>query len=667
MKRVIWLAAISVVVVPVSQAQTQSATPADTSRTLPEVQVTYQAERRTPVTFLDLSGRALARKSVGQEPSFLLAETPAITAYSDAGSTQGYAYFRMRGIDQTRINTTLNGVPLNEPEDQGAYFSNYPDLLNSISKVQVQRGVGTSQNGSASFGGSIQLFSPSLRQDSASATVGLGYGSFNSYRAFGEYASGLHGRKALYVRASQLHSDGYKDRSANTSRSVFISGGLFYDKTTWKLNVLAGHQQNQLAWLGVPDSVLAVNRRANVNGPENDRFDQALVQLQNTWQPAAGTVVNTSVYASFLKGNYDFDLNSFLGLPSTAELYNYAFQSGFWGAYTSYSRQLGRLTWTSGLHANTYHRQHTGSEKALGQLYQNTGRKREASAFTKLEYEVQRFTLFADVQGRTVAFEYDGAVPLGKLDWQFFNPKAGVSFAASNHATLYYSLGRTGREPTRNDLFGGSDDLLADADGQALITSPAAEYVLDQELGLRYQRSQLEIGVNGYYMDFKNEIVLNGKFGPNGLALTNNVKSSVRTGLEATARWQASRHWSLLNNSAFNYSRIREQTEEFRPILTPGLILNQEVAYQTGPWAATVAGRYQSRSFVDFANSATIGEYALLNARLEYSSRHYQVTAFANNLTNTKYFNNGSVEADGTRKYFVQAPRNYYLSVQYRF
>ncbi|UOQ74995.1 TonB-dependent receptor domain-containing protein [Hymenobacter cellulosilyticus] len=319
------------------------------------------------------------------------------------------------------------------------------------------------------------------------------------------------------------------------------------------------------------------------------------------------------------------------------------------------------------MHANTYQRRHTGSELALGQLYQNTGRKREASAFTKLEYEVQRFTLFADVQGRTVAFDYSGSVPLGTLDWQFFNPKAGVSFAATDRATLYYSLGRTGREPTRNDLFGGSDDLLADADGKALLTSPKAEYVLDQELGLRYRRTGLELGVNAYYMDFKNEIVLNGKFGPNGLALTNNVKSSVRTGLEATARWQASRHFFLLNNSAFNYSRIREQSEKFRPVLTPALILNQEATYQAGPWAFTLNGRYQSRSFIDFANSATIGEYALLNARVQFSTCHYQLTAFANNLTDTKYFNNGSVELDGTRKYFVQAPRNYYLSFQYIF
>jgi len=667
MNRTLLALAVGLGAAATGRAQSRPTLAPDTARALPEVVVTYQAESRTPVTFLNLDGRALARKSVGQEPSFLLAETPGITAYSDAGSTQGYAYFRLRGIDQTRINTTLNGVPLNEPEDQGAYFSNYPDLLNSVSRIQVQRGVGTTQNGSASYGGSIQLFSPDLRRDSARATLGLGYGSYNSYRAFGEYGSGRRGHRALYVRASHLHSDGYKTRSANTSSSAFVSGGLFYDKASWQLHALLGHQQNQLAWLGVPDSVLRRNRRANANGPENDQFNQALVQLQNTWQPAAGSVLNTSIYASFLRGNYDFDLNTFLGLPPTAELYNYAFQSGFYGVFSTYTRQGRRFTWTSGLHANTYHRQHTGSERALGRLYRNTGRKQEASLFSKLEYRLARLTLFADVQGRTVQFDYAGSVPFKPLRWHFLNPKAGASFALTDRTTLYYSLGRTGREPTRNDLFGGNDDLLPDDSGQPLLTNSAAEYVLDQELGVRHQQGPLALSLNAYYMDFKNEIVLNGQFGPNGLALTNKVKSSIRTGLEATATYQASAHFSVTNNSAFNYSRIREQAESFRPILTPALIINQEAAYQAGRWTTTLVGRYQSRSFIDFANSAAIGNYALLNARVEYATRHYQLTLFANNLTNTKYFNNGSVDPDGTRKYFVQAPANVYLSAQYRF
>ncbi|SNC66769.1 iron complex outermembrane recepter protein [Hymenobacter gelipurpurascens] len=640
--------------------------PTDSTRALPGVLITYQAKKLTPVTFQNLKGSFLKALSVGQEPSFLLTElTPGVTAYSDAGSTQGYAYFRLRGIDQTRINTTLDGVPLNEPEDQGAYFSNYPDLFNSLSSVQIQRGVGTTQNGVASYGGSIQLFSSSLL-DSARTTLGGGYGSFGSYRVYGECASGLQGRAALYVRASQLHSDGYKDHSANTSRSVYLSSGLFYDKTSWKLSVLAGQQRNQLAWLGVPDSVLRQNRRANANGRENDNFQQALVQLQNQWQPTPTAEVTTSVYATGLQGGYDFDLNTFLGLPATTELYRYNFRSGGLGGFSSYTRRSRRFTWTSGLHVSTYQRHHIGSEQTAGELYRNTGYKREGSLFSKLESRLGQFTAFADLQGRATTFRYAGSVALQPLTWRFLNPKAGLSFAATDRTTLYYSLGRTGREPTRNDLFGGNDDLLADTDGQALVSNTRAEYVTDHEVGVRRQMPGLQLELNAYYMAFQNEIVLNGNLGPNGLALTDNVARSYRSGLEAVLNWQPTRQLAFRTNAALNRSRIREQAESFQPILTPGLLFNQEAVFQRGRWLVGATGHYQSRSYLNFANSAAISGYALLNARVQYTWRGWQLTVFGNNLTNTRYFNNGYVEADGTQKYFVPAPANFYVNVKFQ-
>src|SRR6185437_512886 len=146
----------------ITKLEAQTALRRDSSNLMKEVVVTYQADKLTPITFQNINGKELKAKSIGQEPSYLLSETPSITVYSDAGSTQGYSYFRMRGIDQTRINISLDGASLNEPEDQGAYFSNYPDIMNSVSKIQIQRGVGTSKNGVACYGGSVQLFSPNL-------------------------------------------------------------------------------------------------------------------------------------------------------------------------------------------------------------------------------------------------------------------------------------------------------------------------------------------------------------------------------------------------------------------------------------------------------------------------------------------------------------------------
>jgi iron complex outermembrane receptor protein len=648
------------------QLKAQDTLGLDTTKTLQEVIITYQADKLTPITFQNISSKDLKTKSIGQEPSFFLSETPSITNYSDAGNSQGYSYFRLRGIDQTRINMTLDGVPLNEPEDQGAYFSNYPDILNSVSKIQIQRGVGTSKNGVASYGGSVQLFSPNL-YDSSKTTFGFGYGTFNSLRAFGEYNSGVKNRKALYVRASQIYSDGYKYNSSNNSQSVFLSGGLFYDKSTWKMNLLVGRQQNQLAWLGVSDSLISIDRQTNANKNERDQFTQCLAQLQNNWRPNNFSSIQSSVYYTFLNGNYDFNLNNFLGLPTTNELYNYAFQSNLIGFFSNYTYSKKHLNWTTGVHGNIYNRQHTGSEKALGRLYQNNGYKNEISVFSKADYTFKRFTFFADLQYRYVNFDYKGSVALQKLDWHFINPKAGLSATINNNSIVYYSVGYTGREPTRNDMFGGNDDLLADNLGNAILFNTKPESVLNHELGFRFQKEKLNFNVNLYYMDFQNEIILDGKFGPNGLALTNNVEQSYRTGLELSIRYKITKHFSLINNSSFNYSRIIEQTETFSPILTPPIIINQEAVFSKNNFTIALSGRYQHQSFIDFANEEKVNSYFLLNSRVSYNLHGFQCSVFLNNITNAKYFNQGYVDFDGSKKYFVQAPTNFYASIQYSF
>lgn len=647
-----------------TQAQNTSTQHTDSTRHLEEIVINYRATPTTPVTFLNIDKKTLQEKNIGQEPSFLLSETPAITVYSDAGNQQGYSYYRLRGMDQTRINTTLDGMPLNEPEDQGAYFSNYPDILNSVSRIQLQRGVGTSKNGAASYAGSVQLFSPNL-SDTASRTLGVGYGSYNSFRVFGEYNSGIKNRKALYVRASEVYTDGYKRHAFNNSQSVFISGGLFYNKSTWKLNVMAGHQQNGMAWLPVADSLIAKDRRSNANTKaEKDEFFQGLVQLQHNWQPGTHSTLTSSVYYTYLKGG--FDVNNAINEDAAALLFNYGFRSHFTGFFSNYTLQYDRFKWTTGVHGNVYNRQHTGTEQSV-ELYQNKGFKNEVSGFSKIEYYLHRFSFYADLQYRYATFNYHGSVAFTPIHWHFLNPKGGINFAVNPQTNIYYSIGRTGREPTRNDIFGGNDDLPADSTGKPVIVNHDPESVLDHELGIRWQRERLNVQLNAYYMDFKNEIVLNGQLGPNGLLLTNKVNKSFRTGLELSASYQLYPSLRFTNNSSFNYSRIKEASTTFHPVLTPALIVNQDVAYLRARWLLGVTGRYQSASYIDFANSATIKGYVLMNARLQYSLTRYTISLFVNNLTNTRYYNNGSVAADGTRQYFVQAPRNIYMAFKYSF
>jgi iron complex outermembrane receptor protein len=216
-------------------------------------------------------------------------------------------------------------------------------------------------------------------------------------------------------------------------------------------------------------------------------------------------------------------------------------------------------------------------------------------------------------------------------------------------------------------MFGGNDDLLADSLGNAILFNIKPESVLNHELGFRFQKEKLNFNVNLYYMDFQNEIVLDGKFGPNGLALTNNVEQSYRTGLELSISCMITKHFSLINNSSFNYSRITEQTETFSPILTPPLIINQEAVFSKNNFTIALSGRYQHPSFIDFANEEKVNSYFLLNSRVSYNLYGFQCSIFLNNITNAKYFNQGYVDFDGGKKYFVQAPTNFYASIQYSF
>ena len=275
-------------------------------------------------------------------------------------------------------------------------------------------------------------------------------------------------------------------------------------------------------------------------------------------------------------------------------------------------------------------------------------------------------TFFTDVQYRYVDFDYKGSVALQRLDWDFINPKAGLSARVNDNSVVYYSIGYTGREPTRNDMFGGNDDLLADSLGNAILFNTKPESVFDHELGFRLHKEKLNFNANLYYMDFQNEIVLDGKFGPNGLALTNNVEKSYRTGLELSLAYQLTRQFALINNSSINYSRIKA-IETCSPILTPPIIINQEAVFTKNNLTIALSGRYQHQSFIDFANTEKVNSYFLLNSRVSYSINRFQCSVFLNNITNAKYFNQGYVDFDGSTKYFVQAPINFQALIQYSF
>lgn len=604
----------------------------------------------------------------GQEPALLLERMPSVTAFTDAGSPFGYAYFRLRGIDQTRLNFTLDGIPLNEPEDQGFYFNNYVDLLSSIRAVQLQPGVNVRVNGTAAYAGSVQLLSPAASVAENGGEVSLGYGSFGSYRLSAMLRRRLNaeGSWTLYARGSRLGSKGFKEHSDHEGTSAFAQAAYTKGKHLLKLTAFGGNQQNQMAWLGGTDSLLTINPRVNTNSEqERDNFTTTLARAQYTRLSDGPLQWSASLYHGFQNGNYDFDLNNFLGFAPTEELYNYAFRYHNFGALANASYEKDNWEWQMGFHGQHYARRHVGSERSLGQLYENTGTKKEASAFTRLARKIQGLHLRAGAQVRHVGFSYDGSVPLAPLRFTFLN----YSLEARQQlgaASLYYRFGSTGREPTRNDVFGGNDDLLPTENGAALTFVTEAERVFDHEFGLVGKNQGLSYSVNLFYLRFQNEIVLSGAFGPNGLPLRSSVARSFRTGLEWQLNYALTDKLSFYQNGALSKHQITQDGTTFTPVLSPPVLLQQGGRLGFGQFTAGLDIRYQSASYLDFANDHEIENFVTLDASIRWQKARWAVSAFAFNLNDATYATNGQLDIYGRPTFHRRASTNGWVSITYQ-
>jgi iron complex outermembrane receptor protein len=532
--------------------------------------------------------------------------------------------------------------------------------------MQVVRGVGLSQNGTAQYAGGINFDSRELKGVNA-ATIGGGGGSFGTGRAFVEYESSAdEDGPSVYLRAAELRSDGYRRRSRNDSQSLFYKVSTRDPADQWAVSGFVGHQENSLAWLGATKDELRIDPRFNANTNEDDLFTQSLTQVRNIRKFDKESVLTSSVYFNYLEGNYDFDLNNFIGLPSTAELYNYDFNSRFLGAYSNYQRMFDSTKLVFGVHANTYEREHRGTEALQGFLYQNTGKKDEASMFVRGEENIGDVILMTDLQGRYTEFSYAGGADLPPTNWAFFNPKAGITWEFLEASDVYYSIGRTGREPTRNDMLLGSDDALVGPAGIPIMGPTSAAHVVDQEVGIRSRGKEWSSKVNAFYMDFDQEIVLNGKVGPNGLPLTQSVDRSYRTGFEAEYDWSLADSLTAYGNMAWLRARIDQGGTSLTPVISPDWIVNQGLEYSWDRLKIRADVRYQSSSWIDFANSTTLAGYMVTDLAMGYSIGSCNLSININNVFSERYFSNGYIDPAGEARYFIQGPRSLFVTASWR-
>jgi iron complex outermembrane receptor protein len=667
----------------VSALAARAQTPIDTARARALERVTISAVRGSsaaPISQKTVTQAEIEPRYFGQDvPLLLQGMTPSLTSYAETANYWGYSYIRLRGIDQSRINLTIDGIPLNDPEDQVLYFADFPDLANSLRSVQVQRGVGTSSNGTASFAGSINMETLPLGTSTRGGQLQVEGGSFGSKRVSGEFTSGLlPNRLAMYARVSALQTDGYRYHSGVEGRSLFLSGGYFGDRDILKATITTGTMRDTMAYLAVAASDLSKDRRINPLTPrERDGFGERLAALAYTHLLGSSSSISTTAYRISASGDYDVLIDS---------LDNFNLKFVWYGATSVWTYRHDALQLDVGANVNTYARDHASYQRPdlSDPLYFNTGHKQDASAFAKLAYTAGRATLFGDLQARRAEFRYSPDTHSGigeqSISWAFFNPKAGVTYALRGPLSAYASYGRTTREPARNDMFAGFDNL--DTSNVAFVGAldrVKPETVYDLESGITVRGGALELQANVYSMDFRNEIAPIGALSYIGSPLRKNVGASYRRGVEVDATYRPQPRWLLGANAAASMNRIREYIDStgdapvtyrnVQPLLTPRFLTAGRTQFAvTRRLDVTADARYQSRSFLQNTSDP---RYVLpasftLDASAAWHVGHYELVARANNLTNSKKFGSGYASG-GESYYFVLPPRNVFVTAKVLF
>lgn len=654
-----------------------------------------RAGRDAPVSQVTRIRKEIEHLYTGQDGGFLLEElSPSIVAYSEAGTNFGnYGGIRLRGIDQTRINMTLNGVPLNDMIDQGVFFSNFTDFGNSIESVQVQRGVGTSANGTSSYAGSVNFESIGLLDSGPRAELQFTGGSFNTRRLSAEVATGkMENDASFYARYTHTLSDGFRRNTGTDSRSVFVSGALFKKRHTFKLTGFSGLSANGLAYGPVAISDIRRDPRTNyVSANDVDNFGQWMAQLQHIYAINRDWSLVNTLYYNGAGGDFPFGFEDEGG--SFMQI-NYPLYNDHYGAMSHINGSVlnDKLRMNAGVHGHVFLRRNI--EQVVPDFqnpyYEDRSRKNDLSVFYKAEYRLNRFDLFADVQVRAVQLELEpdqnflgmeATVP--RRDWLFVNPKAGINYRVNNQLQAYASFGRSGREPTRFDILGSTQinasNLLLVQDVDHVVP----EYVNDWEGGIRYASGGLSLQANAFYMQFENEIAPIGEFIDEGFVqIYKNQESSYRAGLEVDYNWQISPSWRLRGNATYMQARISSYTPEgseveyidVAPILTPEWNVQTTLEYSpVKDLTLGVRTRYLSQAYMELTNDPdlVVPESFVTDFRVHYRFyKAHSISVMFNNVLDHQYFTYGApvfTENGVEPGFYVQPPRHIYATLHLRF
>lgn len=567
-----------------------------------------RAKDKTPMAYTNLTGEEISSRNMGQDIPYLLQLSPSFVATSDAGAGVGYTNFRIRGTDLNRINVTVNGIPLNDAESHGTWFVDQPDLASSLENVQIQRGVGTSTNGAAAFGATINLQTNMLRKD-AYAEYKTAAGSFNTFKNTVSAGTGLLNDKfTLDARLSKVTSDGFIDRAFSDLKSFFVSGGYYAENTVLKANVFSGLERTYQAWNGVPSVRLnddlegmqryeehwlyspqetqaminSDSRTYNLYTYENqvDNFQQDHYQLHFSHKFSPDFNLNASGFYTRGKGYYenyraDEDLEDYqipdliIGndtVTSSDVIDRKWLDNHFYGLTFSLNYQKGKSDLTLGGGWNTYDGDHYGNViwgQYLGEIdynhewYRGNGLKKDFNVYVKYYYQVaEKLNLFADLQYRRIDYRITGIDDdLRDISqehvFNFFNPKLGIFYEPAENQKLYLSFARANREPNRT----------AYVDIDPSQEKPVNETLNDWEAGYRFHSRTFSGSANFYYMKYKNQLVQTGEINNVGSPIMVNVDNSYRAGVELQAGIKISRNFEWQGNATFSQNKIKNFIE----------------------------------------------------------------------------------------------------------
>jgi len=641
----------------------------------------------SPVTHSDLSKKELEKRNLGQDIPYLLNYMPSVVTTSDAGAGVGYTYIRVRGSDASRVNVTLNGIPFNDSESQGSFWVNLPDFASSVQNLQLQRGVGTSTNGSGAFGASLNLLSEAVSEE-AYGEISNSIGSFGTRKHNVKLGTGLlQDHIEISGRLSNIVSDGYIDRASSDLKSYFLQAAYVDENTLIKAITFGGYEKTYQSWFGIDKETLEMDRTFNPAGMYTDDngetkfYDNEIDDYKQDHYQLHWNERFSENWSTNLGLNYTYGRGYFEQYKEDEDFSDYNFAPIEVGGETINSTDLIRRRWldndyyvinanatyksanlevTSGAFYSLYKGDHFGeviwaqfasNSEIRDRYYFSDATKNEFTAFSKATYKLNnKWQIFVDLQGRCIDYETGGITSdLVNIDvnekFQFFNPKAGITYQLDENNQFYGYYGRASREPSRNDFEEG-------------IYTP--EKLNDYELGWRLKGRNFKLNSNVYYMDYKDQLVLSGALNDVGAPLRTTSGKSYRLGLEIDAAWKFSNSWSLMPNLALSTNKNKdfvvardgalEDLGDTNISFSPDLVASNMLVFAPkNNFQVSLLSKYVGEQFMGNIDSeaSKLDSYFINDVNLVYELSDVRIfksivfNALVNNIFDVKYVSNG--------------------------